>query len=214
MNTKRERKSFTLIELLVVIAIIAILAAMLLPALNKAREKAKQTGCMNNMHQIYYSFYNYTESNDDYIFTWVYYDKYWGQVLLEAGTFEGTHQGAADTYPKIMECPTYQKLDSRLDVGASYHCGVSQRVSRYWAPVWWEGGIKMGSIRKPSQVGWYTDCTNSNFVYNTSEFTVDFRHSNNANVLYVAGQVESKRKDSIPYQGNDVFFASDVFWNP
>jgi prepilin-type N-terminal cleavage/methylation domain-containing protein len=105
------RPGFTLIELLVVIAVIAILAGLLLPVLTSAKETAARVQCLNNVKQIGYAVYLYTEDHEDFF------------PLVEDWPAFGGQRGNSGVYASDQYAPTNRPLNDyvghRLDV---FHC--------------------------------------------------------------------------------------------
>ena len=66
MNTAEMKRQFTLIELLVVVSIIAILASLLLPALSKAKEKAREVSCIGHLKNLGTALQMYANDSDDF----------------------------------------------------------------------------------------------------------------------------------------------------
>jgi len=184
-----SRRKFTLIELLVVIAIIAILAAMLLPALNKAREHAKTTACVNNLKNLGVAVVHYTDSYQDYLPTGNSSTSYWwaNQLsrMINPEYFSYAPSATVWTKIKLFYCPS-NKAETALGYGSSPLVSYGESAL-----------VKITKLRRPSTKLHLCDNGDSNQLTGTGANTElyinattntskrnGYRHNMGVNILY------------------------------
>ena len=212
-NSRREKmkKNFTLIELLVVIAIIAILAAILLPALNSARARARATSCLNLQKQLGVDLLMYADSNDGWFLGHSPDGKFhWGWYLCRYGNAASADYKYTNNWYHLntrLTCPDLIEFAPALKDGlihCSYIYGMTSDDAIQWKSFDPQGkgylnkvANKLGKVAQPSIFKYLADSvqsTSSKIPYYTfsqsltaNQGYITMVHNKRANILFLDG---------------------------